>query len=51
MKVCDRCRKEIDSSEESKLIGKQVELCTSCGEFILNHIKNYKPAKRGFFGV
>jgi len=48
MRVCDRCKKELGSNvKESKLAGKEVELCLDCAEYILNHIQNYKTKKAG----
>lgn len=42
-KVCDRCRRELDTNKESNLAGQSFELCTSCADHIANHIKNHKP--------
>jgi hypothetical protein len=47
MKVCDRCKNQLDTNRESILNGNKVELCSSCSEYILNHIKNYNPKKTG----
>lgn len=45
MKICDRCRKQMDTSRESSLNGEKFELCSSCAEYISNHIKNFKVNK------
>ena len=42
MKVCDRCKRELDTNKESSLAGERFELCLSCAEHIANHIKTYK---------
>jgi len=47
MKVCDRCRKELDTKKESKLNGEVFELCSNCANYIINHIKTYKPKQQG----
>lgn len=43
MKVCDRCKKEIDTNKSSELNGQTFELCTNCADYIANHIKTFKP--------
>jgi len=43
MRVCDRCRQDLDTNKGSKLNGVVVELCSTCADHILNHIKNYRP--------
>lgn len=48
MKVCDRCKKDLDTEEESYLAGEQFELCSECAAYIAKHIKEYKN-KKGFF--
>ena len=45
MKVCDRCKKELNTNKESSLAGEQFELCIACAEHISNHIKNFKGKK------
>ena len=45
MKVCDRCRKQMDTNDISNLAGDKFELCIRCAEYISNHIRNYKPGK------
>ena len=53
MKVCDRCKKELDTNKESYLAGEKFELCLACAEYISNHIKKYNPKKNilgGLFG-
>jgi len=50
MKVCDRCKKELDTNKETIIVGKSFELCVACGDYISNHIENYKPKKKGLFG-
>jgi len=47
MKVCDRCKKELDTNKESNLAGQKFELCLNCAEYIANHIKTYKGKKGG----
>lgn len=42
VRVCDRCKKELDTNKESSLAGEKFELCLSCSEYISNHIKRYK---------
>ena len=45
MKVCDRCKKELDTEKESKLAGEVFELCNACAEHIAKHIKTFKGNK------
>jgi len=45
MKVCDRCKKELDTEKETKLAGRKFELCLTCAEYIINHIETYKKPK------
>jgi len=47
MKVCDRCKKQLDTNKSSCLNGESFELCSGCAEYIANHIRNYKPQKTG----
>lgn len=47
MKVCDRCKKELDTDKKSNLAGTSIELCKNCAGYILNHIKNYKEKQGG----
>ena len=47
MKVCDRCKKELDTKQESKLNGEEFELCSACAEHIVNHIRTFKGKKKG----
>ena len=42
MKICDRCKKELDTKRKSLLAGESFELCTDCAEHIADHIINYK---------
>ena len=44
--VCDRCKREMDTNKNSNLAGEEFELCTSCAEYIANHIRRYRP--KGF---
>lgn len=45
MRCCDRCKKEMDINKDSFLNGEKFELCSSCAEFISNHIKKFKLNK------
>jgi len=45
MKVCDRCKRELDTDKESKLAGEKFELCLACAEYISRHIKTFKVNK------
>ena len=45
MKVCDRCKKELDTAEETSLAGEKFELCNACAGYISNHIKTFKAPK------
>jgi len=45
MKVCDRCKKELDTNKESKLDGEDFELCSACAEHIVKHIRTFKGNK------
>ena len=45
IKVCDRCKKQLDTNKESTLNGERFELCSSCAEYLANHIRNFKPNK------
>ena len=47
MKVCDRCKKELDTEKESTLAGERFELCLSCAEHISNHIRKFDTKKGG----
>ena len=51
MKVCDRCKKALDTNKKSELAGESFELCTACAEYIANHIRTFKGNKgvMGFF--
>ena len=51
MKVCDRCKKELDTKKETYLAGEQFELCLTCAEHIAKHIRTYKKgAMEKLFG-
>lgn len=50
MKVCDRCKKELDTKKSSCLNGKTFELCSSCADYIANHIENYKGKQKSGIG-
>lgn len=52
MKVCDRCKRQLDTTKETNLAGKKFELCLGCAEYIATHIENYKPKGMlsGFLG-
>ena len=45
MRVCDRCKKELDTQKETKLAGEEFELCLSCAEVLAKHIRTYKKGK------
>lgn len=45
MKVCDRCKKELDTNKETFLAGEKFELCLACAEHISNHIRKFKSSK------
>ena len=45
VRVCDRCKKKLDTEKETILAGKKFELCLDCCEHISNHIENYKGKK------
>jgi len=47
MRVCDRCRKDMDNESTNTIGSYDIELCNSCTEHILNNIQHYKP--KGFF--
>ena len=46
-RVCDRCKKGLDTEKETILGGKKFELCLDCVEYISNHIENYKGKNKG----
>ena len=46
MKVCDRCKKELVTGNEIKLVGNKFELCLDCAGLLSDHIKNYNPKKK-----
>ena len=54
MKVCDRCKKPLNTNKETYLCGEHFELCQECAQHIKEHIKNYNPKKKnllsGFLG-
>lgn len=47
MKVCDRCKKKLDSEKGSSLEGEHFDLCSACAKHISDHIKNYKSKPKG----
>ena len=49
MKVCDRCKKKLDTDKPTILAGRRFELCLACAEYIANHIENYRPKGNKFF--
>lgn len=49
MKVCDRCKKELDTDKETQLAGRKFELCLTCADYLSRHIETFKP-KKSFFG-
>jgi len=50
MRVYDRCKKELDTNKESKINGKNYELCSSCAEYISRHIETFNPKKKNILG-
>lgn len=45
MKVCDRCKRELDTNKPTTLAGINFELCLDCANHIADHIRNYSPKK------
>jgi len=43
MRVCDRCKKSLDTNKRSSLAGEVFDLCLACARYIANHIKTYNP--------
>lgn len=50
MKVCDRCREELNTTYEAKLLGKIFDLCEECAKKTENYILLSGREKKGFLG-